>query len=127
VQAVHDQHDRTGELVVEAAVEGVIVPFIGRLSLDLRQGLLGLQGIVDDDDVGTAPGQHPADRGRDPRALCRRLEFGDRLALRREARREQALVPVAGDDAAAVAREFVGEVLALGLRSQSTIAFLTRG
>src|SRR5215467_13044551 len=31
--------------------------------------------------------------------------------LWREARREEPLVPVAGDDAAAVAREFVGEVL----------------
>jgi hypothetical protein len=66
VRAVHDQHDRTGELVVEPATEGVVVPLVGRLPLDLRQGLLGLQRIVDDDDVGTAPGQHPADRGGDP-------------------------------------------------------------
>ncbi len=59
MQAVHDQHDRTPELVVEPAVEGVVVPFVRRLALGLRQGLLGLQRVVDDDDVGTAPGQHP--------------------------------------------------------------------
>jgi hypothetical protein len=114
-----------GELVVQPAVEGVVVPFVGGLPLDLRQGLLGLQRIVDDDDVGTPPGQHPADRGGDARTLRRRLEFRNRLTLRREAGRKELLAPVADDDAGAVAREFVGEVLALGLRSRSTIAFLT--
>jgi hypothetical protein len=103
----------------------VVVPFVGGLPLDLRQGLLGLQRIVDDDDVGTPPGQHPADRGGDARTLRRRLEFRNRLTLRREAGRKELLAPVADDDAGAVAREFVGEVLALGLRSRSTIAFLT--
>jgi hypothetical protein len=33
--------------------------------------------------------------------------------LRRQAGREEPLVPVAGDDAAAVARQFVGEVLGI--------------
>ena len=32
--------------------------------------LLGLLRVVDDDDVGTPPGQHPTDRGGDARALC---------------------------------------------------------
>ena len=111
VQPVHDQHDRTRELVVESAVEGVVVPFVGRLALGLRQGLLGLQRVVDDDDVGTPPGQHPADRGGDARALRRRLELGHRLMPRREPGREEPLVPVAGEDAPAVARQFVGEIL----------------
>jgi hypothetical protein len=57
VQAVHDQHDRTIELVVEAAVEGVVVPFVCCLALGLRQRLLGLQRVVDDDQIGTPPGQ----------------------------------------------------------------------
>jgi len=42
VPPVHDQHDRTRELVVQPAVEGVVVPFVGRLALGLRQRLLGL-------------------------------------------------------------------------------------
>jgi hypothetical protein len=42
VQPVHDQRDRTGQLVVEATVERVVVPFVGRLALGLRQRLLGL-------------------------------------------------------------------------------------
>jgi hypothetical protein len=91
VQPVHDQDDGAAELVVEAAVEGVVVPFVRRLALGLRQGLLGLQRVVDDDDVGTAPGQHPAYRGGDARALRRRLELRHRRALRREAGREEPL------------------------------------
>jgi hypothetical protein len=79
VQAVHDQHDRTAELVVEPAVEGAVVPFVRRLALGLRQRLLGLQRVVDDDQVGTPPGQHPADRGGDARALRGGLEFRHRL------------------------------------------------
>src|SRR5208282_3641318 len=83
------------------------------LAMGPRQRLLGLQRVVDDDDVRTPSGQHPADRGRDPAALGRRLELGHRLTLRREPGREQPPVPVAGDDAAAIAREFVGEVLGI--------------
>jgi hypothetical protein len=37
VQAVHDQNDRTAQLVVEAAVAGVVVPLVRRLALRLRQ------------------------------------------------------------------------------------------
>jgi hypothetical protein len=111
VQSVHDQDDGARELVVEAAVERVVVPFVRRLPLGLRQRLLGFQRVVDDDDVGAAPGQHAADRGGEPAALCGRVEFGHRCALRRQARREDAPVPAAGDDVPAVARQFVGEVL----------------
>jgi hypothetical protein len=55
---VHDQHDGAGEFIVEPAVKGVVVPLVGRPALGLRQGLLGLQRIVDDD-VGTPSGQPP--------------------------------------------------------------------
>ena len=39
-----------------------------------------------------------------------------------QARREEALVPVAGEEAPAIARQFVGEVLAPGLRLRWTVA-----
>jgi hypothetical protein len=42
MQPVHDQHDGTRQLVVEPAVEGVVVPFVGRPALRLRQRLLRL-------------------------------------------------------------------------------------
>ena len=113
MRPVRDQHDGAGQLVVEPAVEGVVVPLVDCLALRLRQRLFGLQQIVDDDDVGASPGQHAADRGGDAAALGRRLEFGHRLMPRREPRRKEPLVPVAGDDAPAIARQFVGEVLGI--------------
>jgi hypothetical protein len=85
VQSVHDHHDGARQLVVEAAIEDVVVPLVGRLALRLRQRLFGLQRVVDDDDdVGAPPGQHSADRGGDPAALRRRLELRHRLMPRRE-------------------------------------------
>jgi hypothetical protein len=35
-QPVHDQHDGAPSLVVEPAIEGVIEPLVGRLTLSLR-------------------------------------------------------------------------------------------
>jgi hypothetical protein len=40
----------------------------------LRQGLFGLQRVVDDNDVGTASGEHATDRGGKPAALRGGLE-----------------------------------------------------
>jgi len=95
VQPVHDQHDRTLRLVVEAAVERRVVPFVGALAARIRQRLLGLQRIVDDDEVRPAPGQHTADAGGDAAAFGRRLEFGHRLRAPRQAGREQRPIPFA--------------------------------
>jgi len=69
------------------------------------------QRVVDDDQVRTPPGQDTADRGGDARALGGGLEFGHGLMAGCEASREEPLVPVAGEEAAAIARQFVGEVL----------------
>ena len=111
MQPVHDHDDRTAAGVVQPAVEGVVEPVVGRLPLGLRQRLLGLQRVVDDDDVRTPPGQHATNRGREPAALCGRLELGCGLPLRREPGGEELPVPAAGDNVPAVARQFVGEVL----------------
>jgi hypothetical protein len=104
VQPVHNQDNGTRPRVVQPAVEGVVVPLVGSLPLGLRQGLLGFQRIVDDDDVRTPARQHPADRGGESAALRRGLEFGGCLALRREAGCEELPVPVAGEDMPAIAR-----------------------
>jgi hypothetical protein len=65
----------------------MVVPLVRDLPLGLRQRLLGLQRIVDDDDVGAAPGQDAADRAGEPATLGRPVQFGHRGALRREAPR----------------------------------------
>jgi hypothetical protein len=100
----------------------MVEPVVRRLALGLRQRLLGLQRVVDDDQVGAASGQHPADRGGEPAALLGRLELAHGLPLGRKAGREGPLEPVAHDDAPTIARELVGEVLAPGLRSRWTVA-----
>src|SRR5271166_1532152 len=111
VQPVHDQDDGTLLLVVQSAVEGMVEPLVGSPPLGLRQGLLGLQRIVDDNDVCTPSGQHPADRGGEPAPLGGRLELRYGLALRGKPGREGPLVPFARDDTPAIARELVGEIL----------------
>jgi hypothetical protein len=45
VQPVHDQHDGTSRLVVEPAVEGVVVPFVGGPPARVGERLLGLQRV----------------------------------------------------------------------------------
>jgi hypothetical protein len=82
--------NRTLLLVIEAAVERVVEPFIGALPVRFRQCFFGLQRVVDDDDVGTPPGQHAADRGGDPAALCGRLELGYGLSLQPQPRQKAA-------------------------------------
>ncbi len=73
----------------------------------------GFKRVVDDDEVGAAPGQDAADTGGEPTALRRRVEFRHRLPRGREPRRKDAAVPGAGDDAPAIARQFVGELLGI--------------
>jgi hypothetical protein len=94
--------------------DALIVLSDRRLSVGFGQCLLGFQRVVDDDHVRTPSSQHAADRGGDATALRRGLEFGHRLMPRRQASRKDPPVPVAGDDAPAVARQFVGELLRIG-------------
>ncbi len=42
VQSVHDHHDGARQLIVQPAVEGMVVPLVRHLPLGLRQRLLGL-------------------------------------------------------------------------------------
>jgi putative transcriptional regulator len=55
----------------------------------VKNSSAGFEPIVDDDQIGAAPGQHAADRGGEPAALRGRVEFRHRRALRREARRRK--------------------------------------
>src|SRR4029077_9785 len=66
LQAVHDHGGGTTALVVLPAVESVIVPVVGGLSLRVGERLLRLQRIIDQDDVGTASGEHAAGGGGRP-------------------------------------------------------------
>src|SRR3984893_7624573 len=113
LQPLHDHDDGTTALVVLPAVKSVIVPVVGGLSLRVGERLLRLQRIVDQDDVGTASGEHATGGGGEPVALAGGDEFLHRLAMRRQAGRKDPPIPRAHHDAAAVAGELVGEVLGI--------------
>src|SRR5580704_18282906 len=52
VQALHKNDDAAGALVIEPSVKGVIVPVVGRLALGCRERLIGLQRVINNDDIG---------------------------------------------------------------------------
>ena len=76
VQALHDDDDGTVLLVVEARDQGAGVPVDHPLAGRLRHRLFGLERIVDDDEVGPAPGERAADRGGVAAAAGRGDELG---------------------------------------------------
>src|SRR5712692_2995218 len=94
-QALHDQDDAAGLLVVEPTVERAVVPLVGRVALRLRFGLRRLKGIVYNEKVCSTPGNHTAYRSRQTGTVGGRYKLADRLLLRAKPRREQPLVPVA--------------------------------
>ena len=73
------------------------------------------------------PVSSPADRGGDLRALRGGLELGHRLALWRQPCRKEPLVPVAGDDAPAIARQLSARSWPPGLRLRPTVAVKNPG
>ena len=111
VQPLHDDHDGAFGLVVEARQERGIEPFVDGIAPRVRPRFLGLQGIVDDDEIGAAAGEHTAHRGGQTKAAARGGEFRDGLFVRRECGFEQRAVEARVDQSAAVATELVGQVL----------------
>ena len=79
----------------------------------IGERLLWFGGVVDQDEIGTAPGQHPAGRGGQPVALTSGDKLLHGVAVRRQAGWEDPLEPAAHHDAAAVARVLVGEILGI--------------
>ena len=80
MQPLHDDDDAARILIIEPAVQGVVVPGIRSVALRFRQRFIRLQWIVDDDEIRTAPGQNAADRGGEPGTFPRGPEFLHGLA-----------------------------------------------
>ena len=72
------KHEVECAITLQSAVEGVVVPLVGRLALRLRQRLLGFQRIVDDDDIGTPARSAP----RRPRRRAGSLVSSSRIRWR---------------------------------------------
>ncbi len=58
-----------GALVIKPAVEGVVVPVVGRLTLALRERLVGLQWVIDNNDVSAPARQHTSYRSCQPESF----------------------------------------------------------
>ena len=76
MDALHDDDDRAGAFVVEAGQQGVLEPFVGGVALGFGMGVVGLQRIVDNNQVAAAAGERAADRSGQPKSPCRQLNFG---------------------------------------------------
>src|SRR5712672_232310 len=64
VQALRDQDDAAGFLVVEPRIQSVVEPVVRPFAAYVGQTFLLLQRIVDYDQVAAASGQDSAHRGR---------------------------------------------------------------
>src|SRR6516162_4225121 len=111
VQPLHDNHDRAGAFVIEPAVQRVGEPVVGGFALRVRKCLVRLQWIIDQDDIGAAPGQHAAGGSGQPVSLAGGDDLLDSLTVRGQAGPEDPAIPWAHHDAAAIARELVSEIL----------------
>jgi hypothetical protein len=108
VQPLHDDDDYALGFVVQAGIERSVEPFVGGDAAALRHRVAGFQGIVDDDEIGAASGQHAADRGRQPKTARRRDEFLQCRTVRGQPRGEQGSIPRRHHYRPAVAGEFIG-------------------
>ena len=113
VQPLHDDNDGAVPLVVESAVESMDEPLVAGLPLCVRERLIRLQRVVNQNYVGAATGEHTTGRGGEPVALAGGDELLHRLAVRRQAGREELTIPRAHHDAAAIAGELIGELLGI--------------
>ena len=111
MQPLHDDNDRALILPVEAAAQRIVIPVMDGLPPHLRERIVGLHGIIDDDHIRAAPGHHAADRGREPVTAFGGLELGDGVALCRQPCGEQRLVKGARDQRPAVTGELVRQIL----------------
>ena len=112
VQALHDDDDGTVLLVIEARDQGAAIPIDHPFAGRLRHRLFGLERIVDDDEVGPAPGERAADRGGVAAAARRGDEFGAAIPCRPHGR-EQRPIPRRIDDHAELAMQFGGKLVGI--------------
>ena len=105
VQALHDDDDDAGALVVEPARVGLVEPVERALALGLAQRLARIVRVVDDQHVGALAGRRAADRGGDAVAPRGGLELVLLVLVGGEAQaREDAPVPRCCDHQPAILR-----------------------
>ena len=108
VESLHDHDDHARGFVIQTGKQRAVEPFIDASALGFRNRFVGFQRIVDDDEIGAAPGQHAADRSREPKAASRSGELVQACPGVGQTRREQPLQPGRAHHVATVAGELFG-------------------
>ena len=109
VQALHDRNDRARLLVIEPRDECAAIPIDHALPCWLRMDFVGVEGIVDDDQIGASPGERSSDRGRVSAPPLGRDELETGFP-RPSQRGKERRVPLGADDHPKLSMEFGGEV-----------------
>jgi hypothetical protein len=92
LQALHNDDDASGSLVIQPTIERVVIPFIYRLALRFRKRFVRLQRIINDDEVCSTAGQRTSYGSREPEAVLGRDKLLYGLFLRSEPCRKQAAI-----------------------------------
>jgi hypothetical protein len=61
VDSLHNDNDDAGFLAVEPAQQGIVEPLVCCRSLGFRQGVIGFEWVVQDDDVSSPSGEDAPD------------------------------------------------------------------
>jgi hypothetical protein len=75
MEPLHRDVDETLGGIIEPAEGGVAEPFDRRFPSDFGLGIVGLDRIIDDQDLAATAGERAADRGGQARAPLCGLEF----------------------------------------------------
>ena len=111
VDALHDDDDGAGAFVVEAGQQGVLEPFVAGVAFGLGIGVVGLQGIVDNDHVAAATGQRAPDRCRQAEPARGEFDLGLSVLERSDPRvREGRSIPRRFEHRAEVVGMLFGKV-----------------
>ena len=107
MQSLHDQHDGAFGRIVEARHQRRSYPFGAFGAGEFRVGLVGFQGIIDDNDVAAAASQLSTGRGGEPPTAHGRLQLVLGVLARADFEGgEEPSIPGAVDDGSEVVGMF---------------------
>ncbi len=111
VQSLHDYDDRTFDLLVETAAQGVIEPFVHALASCVRQCFISFQRVVDHDDVCATTRKSTSDRRREPEATLCGFEISYGVSFARNSGVEQGLIKCTAHEATRLSGQSIGKIL----------------
>ena len=106
--ALHNNQDGPPPFVIEPGDQCVLEPFIGAIALDLRIGVVRLQGVVDDNEVAATAGQSAADRSGQTKAAGGQFNLALRILLPDPHAGKEIPIPARFRDCTEVVGVFLG-------------------